>query len=75
VTVYSSRFKPIPFHTTLEVQPECGKKCTLTVTCVIACEVNTPEGVKPLEWRLLINRTVETPGQAMEIIDWWKPCN
>jgi hypothetical protein len=27
------------------------------------------EGVKLLEWRLLTNRTVETPGQAMEIID------
>jgi hypothetical protein len=46
-----------------------GKKCTLTVTCVIACEIDPPEGVKPLEWRLLTNRSVETLGQAMEIID------
>ena len=49
-----------------------GKKCTLTVTCVIACEINPPEGVKPLEWRLLTNRSVETLGQAMEIIDWYR---
>ncbi len=38
-------------------------------TCVIACEINPSEGVKPLEWRLLTNRSVETLGQAMEIID------
>jgi hypothetical protein len=33
------------------------------VSCLVAREEGAPEGVKPVEWRLLTNRTIATPLQ------------
>ncbi|NCC41708.1 MAG: IS4 family transposase [Gammaproteobacteria bacterium] len=49
-----------------------GQGGTLEATCVIAREVDAPPGVKPIEWRLLTNRTVETLEAAAELIDWYR---
>lgn len=42
------------------------------VTCVVAREKNAPEGVKPVEWRLLTNRPIEAFEAATELIDWYR---
>jgi hypothetical protein len=44
----------------------------IEVTCLIASEVNAPEGAKPVVWRLLTNRTATTLEQASELIDWYR---
>lgn len=49
-----------------------GDKGRVEVTCVIAREVNTPPGVKPIAWRLLTNRTAETLADAAQRIDWYR---
>ncbi len=41
-------------------------------TCVIAREVSAPDQGKPIEWRLLTNRAVETLEQAAELIEWYR---
>lgn len=55
-----------------EVEISDGKRGRLTVTCLIAREVGAPAGAKPVEWRLLTNRAVETREQAVELIDWYR---
>jgi hypothetical protein len=49
-----------------------GKRGRLTVTCVVAREIDAPAGVKPIEWRLLTNRTASTLEEAVELIDWYR---
>lgn len=44
----------------------------LTVTCLVAHEVDAPKGVKPIEWRLLSNRLANGPEVAVELIDWYR---
>ncbi len=44
----------------------------IEVTCVIAREINVPEGVKPLEWRLMTNRLASDFEMAAELIDWYR---
>ncbi|MFD2114130.1 IS4 family transposase, partial [Thiorhodococcus fuscus] len=44
----------------------------LEATCVIAREIGAPEGVKPIEWRLLTNRRAETLDAAVALIDWYR---
>ncbi len=41
-------------------------------TCLIATEIGAPQGVEPIEWRLLTNRPVETLEQAAELIEWYR---
>lgn len=41
----------------------------MSVTCFIAQEVDAPEGIKPVEWRLLTNRQAETFEAVVELID------
>ena len=48
-----------------------GKKGVIQVSCIIAKEMNPPAGEKPVEWRLLTNRSVETFEQAQQIIGWY----
>lgn len=55
-----------------EVEIKDGEKGRITVTCVVAREVGTPAGVKPIEWRLLTNRSVTTQDQTVELIDWYR---
>ena len=47
---------------------------TLTVTCVHTREVpgTTPEGVDPVEWKLLTSHEVCSIGDAMRIVRWYK---
>lgn len=49
-----------------------SKTGRITATCVVAREVGAPEGVKPVEWRLLTNRPVATAAEAVELIDWYR---
>jgi hypothetical protein len=49
-----------------------GKKGKLTVTCIIAKEINAPKGCLPVEWRLITNRKVESFEDGVEIIDWYR---
>lgn len=45
---------------------------TLTMTCLVAREVDAPKGVKPVEWRLLTNRDAPNLEAAVELIDWYR---
>lgn len=45
---------------------------SLGVTCVLAEEIDPPEGSKPVVWRLLSNRQVQTLQQAVELLDWYR---
>jgi len=49
-----------------------GQRGTFEVTCLIAREIAPPPGVKPIEWRLLTNRTAETLEAVAELIDWYR---
>ena len=49
-----------------------GKRGRIKATCIVAREVDAPKGVKPLEWRLLTNRTASTADQVVELIDWYR---
>lgn len=55
------------------VQLDDGAKQCLPVTCVLAEEIGAPKGAKPVLWRLLSNRQVDTLEQALELIDWYRP--
>lgn len=49
-----------------------GRGGQLSVTCLIAREINAPAGSKPLEWRLLTNRAAESLEAVVELIDWYR---
>lgn len=49
-----------------------GRGGQLTVTCLIAKEMAPPQGVKPIEWRLLTNRPADTQEAVAELIDWYR---
>jgi hypothetical protein len=49
-----------------------GKAGRVTATCVVAREITTPKGVKPVEWRLLTNRQASTLEQVVELIEWYR---
>ena len=49
-----------------------GKRGRICATCIVAREVGAPEGVKPLEWRLLTNREASTSEQVIELIEWYR---
>ena len=44
----------------------------LPLWVVAACEVDTPEGMEPVEWFLLTNHPVENPEQAEAVIRWYR---
>ncbi|NEV65424.1 IS4 family transposase, partial [Thiorhodococcus minor] len=44
---------------------------TVTVTAVLATDVDPPADEDPLDWLLLTNLPVETPEQAIEILSWY----
>jgi len=44
----------------------------VTVTAILAREEQPPAGEKPIEWRLLINRSAETLETVVELIDWYR---
>ncbi len=47
-------------------------KGSLEVSCLVAREIDPPKGTKPVEWRLLTNRLVNTLAEASELIDWYR---
>lgn len=47
-------------------------KGTVKVSCLVAQEINPPKGSKPVQWRLLTNRAVQTLHEASELIDWYR---
>lgn len=49
-----------------------GKGGQIEVSCLVAREDGAPEGVKPVEWRLLTNRPIDTFEAATELIDWYR---
>lgn len=49
-----------------------GAGGTVQATCVVARENHPPQGVKPVEWRLLTNRSVEDFTAAVELIKWYR---
>ena len=44
----------------------------LSVTCVVAKEIDPTTGCKAVEWRLLTNRSVADFADAVELIDWYR---
>lgn len=44
----------------------------LTLTCVLAEEIDPPAAAKPVVWRLLSNRPATTLEQAVELVDWYR---
>lgn len=49
-----------------------GQGGRFPVICIIAKEIEAPAGCKPVEWRLLSNRSVESFEAAIELIDWYR---
>lgn len=56
----------------LRVRLPDGKGGEFEVTALLARETAPPAGEKPLEWRLLTNRSVLTLAEAAELIDWYR---
>ncbi|MFP3646157.1 IS4 family transposase [Paraburkholderia sp. SIMBA_054] len=44
----------------------------VTLTCVEACEVDAPAGVKPVIWRLVTNREAADADALIELVDWYR---
>ena len=44
----------------------------MTVTALQAREASAPDGVEPLDWRLLTNRPATTLAQAAELLKWYE---
>ena len=42
------------------------------MTCIVASELGAPEGVTPVQWRLLTNREAPTLVEVIELIDWYR---
>lgn len=64
-----------PVRQQLQIKPvqlKNGKQAPIAMTCLIATEVDAPEGIKPVCWRLLTNRAATTLEQASELIDWYR---
>jgi len=49
-----------------------GKTGKVSVTCVVAREIDAPAGTKPVEWRLLTNRAAPALANVIELIDWYR---
>lgn len=54
------------------VELKAGKGKTVAATCIVAREFGVPAGTKPIEWRLLTNRTATTAVEVTELIDWYR---
>lgn len=49
-----------------------GKTDSVAVTCIVASELGAPEGVTPVQWRLLTNREAPALAEVIELIDWYR---
>ncbi|MEO5607997.1 MAG: IS4 family transposase [Polaromonas sp.] len=55
-----------------QVELPDGTGGRMNVTCLLVEETNPPADTKPVVWRLLSNRQVNTLEQAVELIDWYR---
>ena len=55
-----------------EVALPAGRGSVVKATCIIAREIDPPEGAEAVEWRLLTNRSATTLAQVIELIDWYR---
>jgi hypothetical protein len=55
-----------------EVELPAGRGSVVKATCVIAREIDPPEGAEAVEWRLLTNRSATTLDDVIELIDWYR---
>ena len=44
----------------------------VSISCLVAREIDAPAGVTPIEWRLLTNRDVPDLAGAAQLIDWYR---
>ncbi|GAC1422050.1 MAG: hypothetical protein NVSMB6_23630 [Burkholderiaceae bacterium] len=51
---------------------ELPGKRQLSVTCVVAWEIDAPAGVTPVVWRLVTNRLAPDCDAVIELIDWYR---
>ncbi len=56
----------------LRTQWSDGKGGVVEASVVLASEIGAPAGIKPVQWRLLTNRRVDSPEQVLELIDWYR---
>jgi len=49
-----------------------GQRGAIEVSVVLASEMDAPQGVKPIQWRLLTNRQIETLDDAATLVDWYR---
>jgi len=54
------------------IEIPAGKTGSVWVTCIVASEIGAPEGVTPVQWRLLTNREASTLADVIELIDWYR---
>lgn len=54
------------------VELNAAKGNVVSVTCIIARELDVPPGLKLIEWRLLTNRSADTAAEVAELIDWYR---
>ncbi|ARB93816.1 hypothetical protein [Legionella longbeachae] len=66
--LYATELTLCPPDRKRKLSPKYGDK-TVTVTVVIAEEINPPEGQEPLEWVLLTNVTINDAAGAHNILN------
>ncbi|WP_347880056.1 IS4 family transposase [Burkholderia sp. BCC1630] len=54
------------------IELPAGVGQSVTATCLVAREFEAPNGVRPIEWRLLTNREATNLQEAIELIDWYR---
>ena len=57
---------------TVELSKGKAGQAPLSMTCIVATEVGAAPGEKPVCWRLLSNRPVDSLEQAVEQIQWYR---
>jgi hypothetical protein len=49
-----------------------GQGAVVSISCLVAREIEVPAGVTPIEWRLLTNRDVPDLAEGARLIDWYR---
>ena len=59
------------YHQAVTLPAHHGQSA-VTVTAILAREEQPPAGEKAIAWRLLTNRTADTLGDVVQLIDWYR---
>jgi len=59
------------YHQAVTLSAHHGQPA-VTVTAILAREEQPPAGEKAIAWRLLTNRTADTLGDVVQLIDWYR---